>query len=115
MSTTPKFQLFLGFLVDEIFRSALEEVDEEVKIFFIQNDENYLQRVRHNGVLYLGKFLGHKSDLESLRSVEENIYSLLSRLVPNYDFKKTPLRLFPAEISEITKKSFAPIALAEPK
>lgn len=115
MNITPKFQLFLGFLVDEIFRSALEEVDEEVKIFFIQNDENYLQRVRHNGVLYLGKFLGHKSDLESLRTVEENIYSLLSRLLPNYDFRKTPLRLFPAEVSEIKKNNNSSIALVEPK
>lgn len=93
----PKYELFLGFHVNEVFHSALDEVDEEARMFFIQDGDNYLQRVRHNGSLYLGKFLGIKSDLQCLRTIEENIYSLLTRLVPNYPCEETPLLLFPAE------------------
>ncbi|MEC7839929.1 MAG: hypothetical protein VX777_07805 [Chlamydiota bacterium] len=93
----PNYQLFLGFHVDEVFHSALNQVAEDVKVFFIQDDDTYLHRVRHNGKVYLGKFLGDKSDLQNLRDVETNIYSLLGRLVPTYPCEETPLRLFPAE------------------
>lgn len=93
----PKYELFLGFLVNEVFHSALDEVDEEARIFFIQDGDSYLQRVKHNGSLYLGKFLGNKSDLQCLRTIEKNIYSLLTRLVPSYPCTQTPLLLFPAE------------------
>ncbi len=95
--SVPTYQLFYGFRVDDTFHHALDEVDEEVKIFFIQDDDRHLHRVRHNGNLYLGKFLGDKSDLKSLPNVERNIYSILSRLVPKYSYQETELLLFPAE------------------
>jgi len=95
--TVPNYQLFLGFHVDDVFHSSLNHVAEDVKLFFIQEGDTYLHRVRHNGKVYLGKFLGDKSDLQNLRNVETNIYSLLTRLVPAFPCKETALRLFPAE------------------
>lgn len=95
--SVPKFQLFLGFLVEEPFHSALESINPELKEVFISEDKNYLQSINLNGSRYLGKFIGEKCDLQSLHDIEKNIYSLLTKLVPDFPVEGTPLRLFPAE------------------
>lgn len=95
--SVPNYQLFYGFLVNEAFHQALNEVDEGVRLLFVQNDEKHLHKVEHKGNVYLGKFLGNKSHLASLPDIEKNIYSLLNRLVPQFSYEDTDLLLFPAK------------------
>lgn len=93
----PKYQLFLGFPVKKEVAHVLEKADEKIKKAFINEEECYLTVINMNETQYLGRFIGTRSDLQTLHSVEENIYSLLRRIVPSYPFDKTPLKLFPAE------------------
>lgn len=94
----PTFKLFLGFPVDDSLLGSLAQVDEAVKDFFIQQGDCYLQKVTNaKGMVYLGKFVGEKANLQELHAVEANIYSLLKRMTPDFPFEQTALRLFPAE------------------
>lgn len=94
----PNYQLFLGFPVDEAFLESLDQIDEKLQNYFVQQNDHYLQKiVGANGTVYFGKFVGEKTDLQELHAVEANIYSLLKRLAPGFPFQKTALRLFPAE------------------
>lgn len=93
----PKYELFLGFPVEKGFSQALEGVDDKVKEAFIKGGEHYLTEVQSGKTKYLGRFIGAKCDLQKLHNVEDNIYSLLKRLTPDFPFNKTPLKLFPAE------------------
>jgi len=95
--TLPVYQLFLGFPVDENLSKMLDSLDEGIKSLFFQDNEQYLQSVAHKDLLYIGKFVGVKSDMQTLHSLEENIYSILRRVAPNFPYKETPLRLFPIE------------------
>ncbi len=89
--------LFLGFPIDHAFAEALKSIDSQLANLFIRkNDDSYLQEVSYNGVRYLGKFAGEINDPASLKLLEENIYSLLKRIVPNYQFERGALVLFPA-------------------
>jgi hypothetical protein len=94
----PQFQLFLGFLIDTDFQLELDRIDRDLKSLFINEGDDYLQQIDHQGKLYLGKYLGERSDLQTLHDVEINIYSLISKVTPNFPCHKQPLRLFPAQI-----------------
>ncbi len=100
--TVPQYRLFLGFCVDEKFQESLDKIPDELKMIFIGDDENYLQKVMIKENTYLGKFPEDKSNLQNLRNIEQNIYSILSRLVPDYPCKNFPLRIFPAKLPVVS-------------
>lgn len=86
-------ELFLGFPVDPLFAVALGKTNPfAVKQFLGGGD--YLTDLTHNDMRYLGKFLGKISTLPQLELVENNVYSLLKRVVPNFPYQETPLYLF---------------------
>lgn len=93
----PQFQLFLGFLVDKAYQVELDQADQILKQLFIKEGSEYLQEVQHKGKIYLGKYIGERSDLQTLHDVEKNIYSLISKLTPDFPYQEKPLRLFPAQ------------------
>lgn len=95
----PKYELFLGLPIKGELAEALGVADEAVKKIFIKDEEKkYLEQIHSNGTDYLGKFVGAKCDLQKLHGVENNINSLLARIVPNYSCPESPLKLFPAEV-----------------
>lgn len=87
------YQLFLGFPLSPSFQSQLESVSAELKVSFIQNHSDYLQFLEHEGISYLGKFLGFQVELPSLELTKTNIYSLLRLLIPDYPYDQVPLCL----------------------
>jgi len=87
--------LFLGFEVNPIFQKYLELVDEKIRSLFIQNEEIYLQSYILNGKLFLGKFLKNKTNLSQIELFSSNIFSLLHKIVPNFDYAKSDLWLIP--------------------
>lgn len=92
--------LFLGFPLDQLLAEELKSVDSQLASLFIgRNDNSCLQEITYNGVRYLGKFAGEISDPDSLKLLEANIYSILKRIVPHYNFEDAMLHLFPAAIS----------------
>ena len=86
------YQLFLAFPSTSSYQVALAQVAEPIRSLFIQNsDGEYLQEIFHQDQVYLGKQLGSCVDLTRLESLQMHIYSLLKRLVADYDYKEHPL------------------------
>ncbi|CUI16034.1 conserved hypothetical protein [Candidatus Protochlamydia naegleriophila] len=86
------YQLFLAFPSTSSYQVALAQVADPIRSLFIQNcDGEYLQEIVHQGQVYLGKQMGVCVDLAKLESLHMHIYSLLKRLVADYDYKGHPL------------------------
>lgn len=88
-------QLFLGFPIDQLFAKKLDRVNQNLISEFIKDEGDYLREVQHNGVLYVGKEIGKITEYQKLELLEQNIYSLLKKLVPDFPYDEAPLYLFP--------------------
>lgn len=88
--------LFLGFPIDDDFDQHLKKVDTQLLEHYVGNGDDYLKEVFFHNTRYLGKFAGRGSHLADLDLLEENIYSLLKKIVPQYPYEETSLVLFPA-------------------
>lgn len=88
-------RLFFGFIVQEAFASKLLFVPKDLESFIIQNEEPYLYKVSHEGNIYLGKYVKSELNLAELQLVETNIFSLLKKLIPDYDYESSELYLIP--------------------
>lgn len=95
------YQIFLGFPVNPSFQEQLKQVSIELVSTFIQDHPDYLQRIEHRGIPYLGKGIGSLVDCASVDLIQENIYSLLKRLVPDYPYQEHALILFAIETSNV--------------
>lgn len=84
-------KLFIGFTVKDDFREMLTLVPKEIVSLFIQRDSDYLQRFSSGGVDYLGKQLEEITSMESLELIQQNVYSLLRRLVADYPYESESL------------------------
>lgn len=87
--------LFFGFLLDASFQEKLQVLDPAFKSLFIQQGDDYLQEYNGKEGLFLGKFLGKKSDFATLEAFSLNIYSLLTKILPNYPYKSSKLMIIP--------------------
>jgi len=89
-------RLFFGFPIGAAFASALQNLNPEITALFIREEDAYLQEVYYRERRYIGKYIGHKTELANLELLEANIYSILKKLVPDFPYKDEPLILFPA-------------------
>ncbi len=89
------FQLFLGFPVDELYSKQLDRVNPNLLKAFIQEDGDYLTDVHHNDMRFIGKTIPETIALPQLELLEQNVYSLLRKLVPEFSYEEVPLYLFP--------------------
>lgn len=87
--------LFLGLRVDPSLHAEIQKKPPQFQSLFIQDHSDYLQRVEHQGDLFIGKFIGEQADVPSLPLLEVNIFSLLRLLAPLYSFNLSSLELFP--------------------
>lgn len=87
------FRLFFGLPLDPQFSSALEKVNPQQLACFIREGDEYLQKINHEGVGYLGRFVGKSTSLTELELLEGNIISLLKRLVPDHSYEGVSLVL----------------------
>lgn len=92
-------KLFLGFPVDDDLDLLLKKINPQFKSFFIQNNSDYLQEMTFKNRLYLGKLVENRGSISDLELLENNIYSLLKKIVNDYPFEKKPLLLFPITLS----------------
>jgi hypothetical protein len=88
-------RLFLGFPKEHELNFALQKINPALLSAFIQGDENYLKEIVYEKKKYLGKYISNPADLQTLELLQENIYSLLKRLIPDYPYQNTPLSLLP--------------------
>lgn len=92
--------LFLGFPISSDFASRLNCTPEPILHSFIQDHPDYLQKIEHQGMEYIGKSLEFPVDTRLLELIEANIYSLLRRLVADYSYETTPLCLIGYETAK---------------
>lgn len=89
------FQLFLGFPVDDLYSKQLDQVNPNLVKAFIQENEDYLTETHYNEMRFIGKVVGEIIALPQLELLEQNVYSLLKKIVPDFPYKEVPLYLFP--------------------
>lgn len=82
-----ELRLFLGFPIGSELASYLSASNP----YLWEN----LILIKHQEEEYIGKLIGSSIDREGLHNAEANVYSLLSKLVPNFSFYETSLILFP--------------------
>lgn len=88
-------ELFLGFPCTSEYLVIFKQLPDSLVKVFVGEDASYLQKIEREGAFFLGKRIGKEVDVEGLKNLEANIYSLLNRLTPDYPIKKTSLVLFP--------------------
>lgn len=93
--------LFLGILVDEELEQALSRSNPHLRALFIQEGSDYLHEITHQGSKYLGKQLGKLQDVSALPLVEQNIYSLFARLLPDYPWADRELVLCSQQLPNV--------------
>ena len=87
-------KLFWGIPIDTAFSIAIAKTNPHALKMFINNEStDYLHRIQHKNISYIGKELPSCSSTESLTLLENNIYSILHKLVKEYDFSQNPARL----------------------
>lgn len=87
--------LFLGFPVTEELAAQIDSLPAKQRDLYIQPSGEYLTEVSIETGHFFGKPCGKLARREDLILLEENIYSLLEKILPNYPFRETPLTLFP--------------------
>jgi hypothetical protein len=86
--------LFLGLPVDPSFQKMLENIDSRMlKIYISDSEESYLKQVSFEGKKYIGKFAGPIANVAELPSLENNIWSILSKLFPEDSLKRVSLSI----------------------
>ena len=90
-------ELFLGFPCNPEYLSMYQEIPEAFAKVFVGENElgTNLQKITTETGVFLGKKIGKEADVERLKNLEENIYSILKRLTPDFPVKETSLMLFP--------------------
>lgn len=88
-----RVELFLGFPVDDLFALQLENANHNLVKEFTKENDQYLSEIRYKEMRYIGKKAGSIATLSQLELLQENIYSLLKRLVPNFPYEESPLYL----------------------
>lgn len=88
-------ELFLGFPCTHEYLAIFRELPDSLAKVFVGEDTSYLQKIETPGGLFLGKRIGREVDVEGLKNLEANVYSLLTRLTPDFPVKETSLVLFP--------------------
>ena len=88
-------ELFLGFPCNSEYLAIFQELPASLVKVFVGEDASYLQKIEMENGSFLGKRIGKEVDVEGLKNLEANIYSLLNRLTPDFPVKETSLVLFP--------------------
>jgi hypothetical protein len=88
-------RLFIGFPIEGTFSQLLDQVNPTLKKTFIQSEGDYLQEIGHEGRRFLGKSVEGPYEVDALELCQENVYSLLRKLAPEFPFEDHPLVLFP--------------------
>lgn len=86
---------FFGLPLDEELQKALSHADQRVCSLLIGEDEHYLTKTDHLGKSYIGKKIAPIESLAELEQLEQNILSLLKKILPNHPLHNIPLELIP--------------------
>lgn len=87
-------EMFLGLCVTKEVAEKLSLVDPSFLHFFIQPGGEYLEEKVYEGKTYIGKKVSSIENLAHLDLAENNIYSLLRKMIPDLPCEKGSLWLF---------------------
>lgn len=95
-----RVELFYGFPLSSEFEQKLSQVNPDIRSFFIKNHPDYLKKIQEKNQIYLGKTVGEEIDLETLTLIQNNIFSLLKKIVPDFTYTTDTLILFPTYLTD---------------
>lgn len=85
--------LFLAFPVSHELEQTFAKTNPELLAVFTKGGDSYLEERRVGRMRYLGKALGSVASLSTIELAQENIYSLLERIHPEFPYRRQPLIL----------------------
>jgi len=86
--------LFIGIPLREIEIDQLKILPTPLLAAFIKDQpSDYLQKIESDGISYLGKFIEVPYNVSNIQSLEQNILSLLRKLLPDFSSEDNPLLL----------------------
>ena len=86
--------LFLGFHVDDDLEAKLKKTSPHLVKYFINNStDEYLHDIQYQDKRFIGKKLSNIVETEKIKLLENNIHSIVSKLVTKYDRSKYPLKV----------------------
>lgn len=95
------YQLFFGFCLSKDEQENLQNIPSSTRDLFIQtHDPAYLHLVEDSGKVYLGKFLGDKTNLHQIESMQAHILSVLKKLNAELVPNSRSLGLFALPVTE---------------
>jgi|SaaInlStandDraft_3_1057020.scaffolds.fasta_scaffold62950_2 hypothetical protein len=86
--------LFFGLHVDDAVAEHLSSVKDEILSIFVNNANDYLHEVEHCGKKFIGKYLDTLTSLEVLDLLQPHIYSIIQRILPDYEIEAHRLVVF---------------------
>ncbi len=89
--------LFCGVKFTLSMENAIAHLPAKLYKQYIGSDLNHLSQIEKNQVLYLGKFLDSTFPYSELTLQETNIYSILKKLLPDFNPNLHPIMLVPYE------------------
>lgn len=90
------YKVFFGFSVEKSDLEIIKSLSPYLRDLFIQNrDLNYLQFVRFEESLYLGKYLDEEVSIETLESMKKNILTIAKNLSDRLFSEQREPVLFP--------------------
>ncbi len=89
--------LFLGFPLSASSSQALAQINPQLmKMYISDQEDSYLNEVTFEGATYIGKYVGEIATVSELELLQQNIYSILNKMIPNHTCESVPLILFAA-------------------
>jgi hypothetical protein len=84
-------QLFLGTPIQSTWKEDLN--NSSLFPIFVKNSDPNLYKISHQGQQYLGKPAGRITEVSSLDLLEQNIFGLLKKILPELQKELTPFFL----------------------
>lgn len=89
-------KLFCGILLNKQLLEEFKKAPAYITSQFIKtSDPDYLSFIEYSNTPYLGKILGDDCNPDDFDHLEQNIYSLLKKIIPNVSPQENPPVLFP--------------------
>lgn len=92
--------VFIGMPLEGLFLATYEAVPAQKRALFVGKDETSLREIQYQDKKYVGRFVPAMSSITDLEMIEQNVFSVLKRLTPEFHFDETPLILFSFPYSE---------------
>jgi hypothetical protein len=86
--------LFFGLMIDDALKNQIANANKHLGILFLHDETgSYLQEFVFEKTHYAGKWIGQIVDVQNLETLENHIYSIITKVAGSIDRSRYPLKL----------------------